>query len=85
MKVDSYLLGYLLDGALVVNLFNHFSEKRPYLNHANTQKIISCISDYDTCADTQWHQILLTIKKNDVSFKLNYFVTLIELLQKFVK
>ncbi|CAH8453868.1 unnamed protein product [Schistosoma bovis] len=66
MKVDSYLLGYLLNGALVVNLFNHFSEKRSYLNHPNTQKIISCISDYDTCADTQWHQILLTIKKNDI-------------------
>uniref|UniRef100_A0A5K4F366 Neurexin-4 n=1 Tax=Schistosoma mansoni TaxID=6183 RepID=A0A5K4F366_SCHMA len=66
MKADSYLLGYLLNGALVVNLFNHFSAKRSYLNQPGSQKIISCISDYDTCADTQWHQILLTIKKNDI-------------------
>ncbi|CAH8451582.1 unnamed protein product [Schistosoma turkestanicum] len=65
-KVDFYVLGYLLDGALVVHLFNYLPVKRSYLNNADTRKIISCVSDYDTCADTHWHQILFMNKQNDL-------------------
>ncbi|KAH8851340.1 Neurexin-1 [Schistosoma japonicum] len=63
MNVDFYLLGYLLNGALVVNMLKHFPIA--YLN-GETQRVISCVSDYDTCADTQWHQTLLRIKQNDI-------------------
>ncbi|CAH8450419.1 unnamed protein product [Heterobilharzia americana] len=64
--VDFYMQGFLLNGTLVVKLSNHFTLTSSYLNNVDTKRFIYCISDYDTCADTKWHRLLLMIKQNDL-------------------
>ncbi|CAH8830596.1 unnamed protein product [Trichobilharzia szidati] len=62
--VALYLHGYLLNGSLIIRPSSHFPLINSCLN--DTERLINCLSDYNTCADTQWHSVVIMIKQNDL-------------------